>query len=130
MYQLTGSPDTIRRLSDGAYIPADGANRDFREYLSWLAEGNAPEPAPVVPPAIPQVVSRFQARAALHLAGLLSQVEALMTAPETDVLARLAWTDAIEFRRDSPTLITMAAALSLTDEQLDQLFTTAATIEA
>jgi len=82
------------------------------------------------PPGPPQVVSRFQARAALHLAGLLEQVEALMAAPEADPLARLAWTDAIEFRRDSPTLVAMAAALSLTDEQLDQLFITAAGLVA
>lgn len=82
------------------------------------------------PPGPPTVVSRFQARAALHLAGLLAQVEALMAAPETDPLARLAWTDAQEFRRTSPTLLAMASALSLTDEQLDQLFITAAGIEA
>lgn len=82
------------------------------------------------PPGPPQVVSRFQARAALHLAGLLTAVEALMADPATDMLARLAWTDAQEFRRTSPTLLAMASALSLTDEQLDQLFITAAGIEA
>lgn len=82
------------------------------------------------PPGPPQVVSRFQARAALHLAGLLPQVEALMADPETDTLARLAWTDAQEFRRTSPTLLAMASALSLTDAQLDALFVTAAGIEA
>jgi len=82
------------------------------------------------PPGPPQVVSRFQARAALHLAGLLPQVEALMADPATDTLARLAWTDAQEFRRTSPTLLAMAAALDLSDAQLDQLFVTAAGIEA
>jgi len=82
------------------------------------------------PPGPPQVVSRFKARAALHLAGLLTTVEALMAAPETDELARLAWKDATEFHRDSPTLVVMAAKLSLTDEQIDQLFITAAGIEA
>ncbi|MCO5213685.1 MAG: hypothetical protein M9936_28635 [Caldilinea sp.] len=82
------------------------------------------------PPGPPQVVSRFQARAALHLAGLLTAVEALMADPATDTLARLAWTDAQEFRRTSPTMLAMASALSLTDEQLDQLFVTAAGIEA
>lgn len=82
------------------------------------------------PPGPPQVVSRFQARAALHLAGLLDQVEALMADPATDTLARLAWTDAQEFRRTSPTLLAMSSALSLTDAQLDQLFITAAGIDA
>lgn len=81
-------------------------------------------------PQVPAVVTRFQARAALHLAGLLPQIEALMADPGTDPLARLAWTDAQEFRRTSPTVQAMASALGLSNEQLDQLFTTAAGIEA
>ena len=48
MYQLTTS-DTILRLSDGAFIPPDPGNRDFVEYTAWLADGNAPEPAPEPP---------------------------------------------------------------------------------
>lgn len=43
MYQL--APHVIRRLSDGAWIPMDPANSDYREYLAWLAEGNQPLPA-------------------------------------------------------------------------------------
>ena len=93
---------------------------------------NPPDPEQEEPPldGVPQVVTRFQARAALHLAGLLTTVESLMTDPQTDMLARLAWQDAQEFRRQSPTVLSMAATLGLTDEQLDALFTTAAGIEA
>lgn len=93
---------------------------------------NPPEPEQEEPPldGVPQVVTRFQARAALHLAGLLTTVESLMTDPQTDMLARLAWQDAQEFRRQSPTMLFMAATLGLTDAQLDALFTTAAGIEA
>lgn len=43
MYQLT--QQAIRRLSDGAWIPMDSANRDYQEYLRWLDEGNQPLPA-------------------------------------------------------------------------------------
>ena len=53
-----------------------------------------------------------------------------MADPQTDALARLAWTDAQEFRRTSPTVLSMAGSLGLTEEQLDALFTTAAGIEA
>lgn len=42
MYKLAGK--TVRRLSDGACIPACEDNRDYQEYLRWCAEGNFPAP--------------------------------------------------------------------------------------
>jgi hypothetical protein len=35
----------IRRLSDNAFIPFDPQNRDYAEYLEWVAAGNVPTPA-------------------------------------------------------------------------------------
>jgi len=50
MYQFLpdfmGQPaQCIKRLSDNAFIPFDDANRDYAEYLEWLADGNEPLPA-------------------------------------------------------------------------------------
>lgn len=39
------SSDKIRRSSDGAFIPSDINNRDYKAYLEWLAAGNTPLPA-------------------------------------------------------------------------------------
>ena len=46
MYKIK-NPDgqvLIQRLSDNAYIPQDSNNRDYVEYLAWIAEGNTPAP--------------------------------------------------------------------------------------
>ena len=51
MYRHCKKPDgqidemTIQRLSDTAFIPFDPGNKDYQEYLAWLAEGNEPLPA-------------------------------------------------------------------------------------
>ena len=73
-------------------------------------------------------VSRFQARVALLDAGLLGDVETAIA--NADVITQMAWTEATEWRRNSPTIATIAEALSLTDEQVDNLFIEALKVQA
>jgi hypothetical protein len=49
MYKLTITPPATKPTgvfkNDDTFIPFDPANRDYQEYLKWVAEGNTPEPA-------------------------------------------------------------------------------------
>ena len=68
MYQLT-TGTSIKRLSDGAFIPNDPGNRDYREYLDWLDAGNTPEPAPAPPPPPPSYAAFWDALVASTVYG-------------------------------------------------------------
>lgn len=103
----------------------------------WLWDGEAFAPPPEIEtdPAEAlaaeresMVCSRFQAKAALHLAGLLPAVETAIA--QADPVTQLAWAEAVEYQRNSPTILALAAALELTDEQVDDLFRTAMQITA
>lgn len=72
--------------------------------------------------------SRFQARAALHIAGLLSSADTAVAA--APVLTQIAWADAQEFQRASPTIAALAPALGLTEFDIDDLFRAAMQITA
>jgi hypothetical protein len=93
--------------------------------------------APYQPPSAAEILaqeratmrcSRFQARAALHNAGLLQAVEQAVAA--SDPFVQIAWQDATEFHRNSPTIAALQAALGLSGEDLDDLFRAARLIVA
>lgn len=48
MYKLTNNHNQIIRLFDSAIIP-QGQNGDWQLYEAWVAKGNTPQPADVVP---------------------------------------------------------------------------------
>lgn len=76
------------------------------------------------------ICSRFQAKAALMLAGHLDAVEAIIS--NSDALTQLAWREVTEFRRDSPMLAALAAQLDppLSDTDIDELFRAAMQVTA
>ena len=88
-YQLT-SGETILRLSDGAHIPQDPGNRDYREYLDWLEEGNTPLPAPPPPPPAPDYFTFWESllqTSAYQLIRTQSASSLLMNTAATEFIA-------------------------------------------
>lgn len=125
LYEKDGEVVSLQALKWRHPNTSFGPNTPYE--LGWADHVLPTEVRPTTD-GVPPVVSRFQARAALHLAGLLAAAEAAVA--QADAITQLAWKDAIEFRRDSPALNGLAAGLGLTSEQLDELFVTASRIHA
>lgn len=129
----TVAPGGRLRLPDGTVVMPARAGWSMDGY-SLVEAPSPPEPEPPTAEELltqeraGMVCSRFQAKAALHQAGLLAQVEAELA--HADTISQLAWADATEFRRNSPTIASLAGALGLTPEQIDDLFHAAMQIEA
>lgn len=109
-------------------IPPDEGNVDYRDYLAWLGEDPANEPAPYeAPPApVPAAITMRQARLALLAAGHLAAVNTAVTA--AGEAARIEWEYATEVRRDNALLAALTPGLGLTPEDLDELFTAGAAL--
>ena len=123
------APSGVKHIESGRFIGRGDA--EWSDYLAWLANGGVPEAIPTtIPPIstdpVPLSVTRFQARAALHLAGLLDDAEAAIA--QAHPLSRIAWEHAHVYRRDSPTVISIGQQLGLSEADMDELFKTAASI--
>ena len=85
-------------------------------------------PAPPVP--VPQSVTMRQARLALHAAGLLSGVDAAIASMQepAKTAALIEWEYASSVERNAGLVPEMAAALGMSEADIDDLFIAAATL--
>jgi hypothetical protein len=88
-----------------------------------------PEP-PVPPVPVPQSVTMRQARLALHAAGLLAGVDAAIASMQepAKTAAAIEWEYASAVERNAGLVPAMAAALGMSEADIDDLFITAATL--
>jgi hypothetical protein len=114
---FTASPNDPE--AHGRELHARALAGEFGPIAAYVAP---PPPAPVVP----QRVEMAQARLALHQAGYLTSVEAAMAAlPKA---AQIEWEFRSHVARQSPLVSAMQGVLTLTDQQVDDLFTLAGTL--
>ena len=89
----------------------------------WVASYVPPDPEPI---QVPQIVTIRQAKLALLQAGLLDDVDAAVA--QADGVTQIEWEYATEVERSWPTLLTIQAALGLSEQQVDDLFIVAASL--
>lgn len=65
----------------------------------------------------------FQAKTILAQYDLLVPVQALIDHPDTPVKIKLAWDNAVPFKRDNPLVLFIAQQLDISTSLLDELFT-------
>lgn len=106
--------DEQKARADAALAERDSLKTELDELRKQRAKPPAAE------------VTRLQVKMALMSAGLLSQVEEFVS--QADDMTKLAWNEASVFRRDSTVLVTLASSVGMTEQQLDELFALASTI--
>lgn len=143
------TPTGYRATIDGTEwsIPDDPGNRFWQMVQQAIADGAHVTVEEPPPPAIPDEVSRFQARAALIIYGsqigrpnLLAEADAILAGLQPGQfglsmlqieVAREAWSGAQVIRRDSPTLNLLFPALGLSlPEERDAIFVIAGGVVA
>ena len=103
-YEADGSQDT--------FILPDLVQMTDEEVQAHLNPPQAPTPIPTLTPR--------QVRFVLNAAGLRETVEAMVA--QADQYTKDWWEFSEEYKHDHPVLVQMAGQLSLTPEQVEQMF--------
>ena len=103
------------------FVKEDGSEVPLEQYCKTQTIAPYVEPEPL-PEPIPQLITMRQARLQLLEVGLLDDVEALVA---LDRKSQIEWEYANEVYRQSPLIESIKEAMSLTDEQIDDMFLSA-----
>lgn len=127
-YNEDGSIDCMIDHPKFGLIPftASPNDNELAGAIVYDAVKDIAQPYVAPPPPVPAEVSRFQARSQFEIMGVLGDVEDFVAS--ADPLVQIAWSDAQVFRRDSPNIAAIAAAIGLTDVEVDDLFIKASSI--
>jgi hypothetical protein len=123
-YRYTDESNTVVHVID-----EDGISR-MSMLASVLPEGTVIDAYIAPPPPIPTTVTRFQALAVLAAGGYLDTVRTYINTLDVNNVQRLAWENATDWERTSPTLNALATMLGLTDTEVDDLFVAASQVSA
>lgn len=129
MFKINTFNGRIEKLNTNEYLDPPYDDPMYLEYADWVNQGNNAETYYQVIEEVPEKISRLQAKAVLSSIGLLTPIEEYMASEAAPILAKLAWSEAQEFRRSSPLVSSIATMYSLTEQQLDELFIEAGKIE-
>ncbi len=103
---------------------ADFVQSDIAEIGDTYASGVFTRPAPIIP--VPSEVSPAQFRRALNQLDYRNMVEAAIAQANQDT--KDMWEYSLSLHRDNPLLVSMAEQLSITPQQLDEVFILAGTL--
>lgn len=124
-FEADGSQDYL--ITSDMVVCQKDANGNY--YKAYNADGTPDFNAIALldAPVVPEVVTMRQARLALLQSGLLQTVtDAIATG--TDEAIKIEWEYATDVKRDWPSLVALTTSLGITDADLDNLFTLAATL--
>ena len=97
------------------------------EGIGWSYDGQYFTATTQAPSIVPQEITMRQARLALHEAGLLSNVSTAIASlsEPAKTKAQIEWEYSNALQRDNPFVTTLGTALSLSSDDIDNLFITA-----